>query len=255
VLREAGNQAAPTGEVLHPRACTTWTPLARTLAATGDHWTLMIALALAPGRMRLTHLHRRLPGVSTGVLERYLQQMVAFGLVRRMRFKEMPPRVELELTGAGRELLPIAEALARWGMRHLWSAPHERERVDVDAMLRLLPALLEGETCLPEGSVEAIIATDTDPPVHRMYRTDGGRLRMIERVANPDDPAREENGDADPPAIDPGPDRKSTKKTCLEGDDDAWIAALGPTGDYERLRITGDKRLAKRILDALPRSA
>ena len=41
----------------------------------------MIALALAPGRMRLTHLHRRLPGVSTGVLERYVQQMVALGLV------------------------------------------------------------------------------------------------------------------------------------------------------------------------------
>lgn len=254
MLREAGNDEAPTGEVLHPRACTTWTPLARTLAATGDHWTLMIALALAPGRMRLTHLHGRLPGVSTGVLERYLAQMVALGLVSRTRFKEMPPRVELELTDAGRELLPIAQALARWGMRHLWSAPRERERVDVDALLRLLPALLEEETGLPEGSVEAVVA-DTHPPVHQMYRTDGGQLRMVDRVDNPDDAPRDENDDADAPPIDRGSDPKSTAKTCLQGDDDAWIAALGPAGDYKGLRITGDKRLAKRILDALPRSA
>ncbi|HEY4917927.1 MAG TPA: helix-turn-helix domain-containing protein [Solirubrobacteraceae bacterium] len=102
-----------------PRADRTWTPLARALEATGDHWTLAIALALAPGRTRLTHLRERLPGISTGVLARGLTHMVGLGLVTRTRFKEKPPRVELELTDAGRELVPIAEALARWGMRHM----------------------------------------------------------------------------------------------------------------------------------------
>jgi DNA-binding HxlR family transcriptional regulator len=95
-----------------------WTPLARALEATGDHWTLAIVLALAPGTTRLTHLRERLPGISTGVLARGLSHMVGLGLVTRTRFKEKPPRVELELTDAGRELIPIAEALARWGMRH-----------------------------------------------------------------------------------------------------------------------------------------
>lgn len=229
MLRGAGNDELPTGEGLHPRVRSGWTPLARTLAATGDRWTLVIALALAPGRMRLGQLHRCLPGVSTGALERHVQQMVALGLVRRARFKEMPPRVELELTDAGRELLPIANALARWGMRHLWSLPRERERVDVDALLRLLPALLEEETSFPEGSVEAVVA-DADPPVHRIYRIDCGCLRMVDRAAD-------------------------AQMTCLLGDGDAWVAALGPACDYERLRITGDERLARRILDALPRSA
>ena len=123
------------------RARRAWTPLSRALAVTGDHWTLSIAVALAPGKMRLTHLHKCLPGISTGVLERGLQQMVTVGLLTRTRFKEMPPRVELELTDAGRELLPVAAALARWGMRHVWSAPQEHERADVDVLLRLLPAL------------------------------------------------------------------------------------------------------------------
>jgi len=75
-------------------------------------------LALASDPQRPVQLRRRLPGISAGVLDRHLQQMVALGLLLRSRFKEMPPRVELALTEAGCELLPIARALARWGVRH-----------------------------------------------------------------------------------------------------------------------------------------
>jgi DNA-binding HxlR family transcriptional regulator len=85
----------------------------------GDRWTLLIALALADDPQRPVQLQRRLPGISSGVLDRHLQQMVALGLLSRRRFKEMPPRVELALTQAGRELLPIAAALARWGVKHM----------------------------------------------------------------------------------------------------------------------------------------
>jgi DNA-binding HxlR family transcriptional regulator len=93
--------------------------LARALSATGDRWTLLIALALAQDPQRPVQLERRLPGISSGVLDRHLQQMVTLGLLLRNRFKEMPPRVELALTEAGRELLPIARALARWGVKHM----------------------------------------------------------------------------------------------------------------------------------------
>jgi DNA-binding HxlR family transcriptional regulator len=233
-----GNKDGRIGERPHPRAHRAWTPLARALTATGDHWTLMIALALAPGRTRLTHLHDRLPGVSTGVLERYVEQMVALGLMTRTRLREMPPRVELELTDAGRELLPVAGALARWGMRHLWSPPRAREQVDVGALLHLLPVLLEEETGLPEGSFEAVVA-DAGPPVGLLYRVQDGRLRADDR--------REDAATAADDA--PTSDRRSAS---VHGDSDAWIAAFGPVGDYGRLRFAGDERLARRILDALP---
>jgi DNA-binding HxlR family transcriptional regulator len=94
-------------------------PLARALSVTGDRWTLLIALALTRGPQRPVELQRNLPGISSGVLDRHLQQMVALGLLLRRRFKEMPPRVELALTDGGRELLPIARALARWGAKHM----------------------------------------------------------------------------------------------------------------------------------------
>ena len=94
------------------------TPLQRALSATGDRWTLLIALTLEREPLRPVQLRRQLPGLSSGVLDRHLQQMVALGLLLRKRFKEMPPRVELTLTDTGRELLPIARALARWGAKY-----------------------------------------------------------------------------------------------------------------------------------------
>jgi DNA-binding HxlR family transcriptional regulator len=218
------------------RAPRAWTPLSRALAATGDRWTLSIALALGPGRIRLTQLHKRLPGISTGVLERGLQQMVALGLVTRTRFKEMPPRVELELTDAGHELLPIAGALARWGMRHVWSAPGAHEQADLHVLLRLLPCLAEGTSDLPAGGLEALV-TDTDPPIRYRYQVKDGSLGA---TYSPDEA----------PAT--TPDRTSA---AIHGDTNAWIAAVGPSGDHRGLRLTGDEHLARAVLASLPGSA
>jgi DNA-binding HxlR family transcriptional regulator len=233
------------------RALRAWTPLSRALAATGDHWTLSIALALAPGRMRLTHLHKRLPGISTGVLERGLQQMVALGLVTRTRFKEMPPRVELELTDAGHELLPIAGALARWGMRHMWSPPREHEQVDLDVLLRLLPVLVIGEASLPEGSLEAVV-TDADPPVRYRYLVERRYLRIDD---SPDGTSRAASRLAGPIAQNAAPARAATPHLVsaeIQGNADAWIAVFGPNGDYSRLQLAGDEHLAKGVLASLP---
>jgi DNA-binding HxlR family transcriptional regulator len=188
----------------------------------------MIILPLAAGKMRLKLLQERLPGISAGVLDRHLQQMVALGLVTRTRFKEMPPRVELELTDAGRELLPIAAALARWGMLHMWSAPEAREVVGVEALLRLLPALLEGEADLPDLCLEAIVEQEDERYDRVRYRLKDGRLQL------------DADSDEDP-------------AVSIRGDKGAWIAALGPARDYTTLRFGGDERAARRFLDALPR--
>lgn len=203
-----------------------WTPLAHALTATGDQWTLMIVLQLAPGTVRLARLRKRLPGISAGVLDRYLQQMVSDGLLARRRFREMPPRVEFELTESGRALLPIASELTRWGMRHMWSEPREGEQVDVGALLRLLPVLM-GETLLPVGIVELAVERP-EAPLRQLFDIREGRLEPIE--------------DAKP----------TVPWTRIEGAEQAWIAALGPKRAHGQLRFTGDEQLARRILDALP---
>jgi DNA-binding HxlR family transcriptional regulator len=253
MLRQGVEQREP-----NARVYSAWTPLARALTATGDRWTLNIVLALAAGPTRLTHLHRRLPGVSTSVLESHLQRMVAAELITRTRREKSRPRVELELTDAGRELVVIAGMLARWGMRNRWSEPADKERTDVGALLRMLPTLIDEHPGLPEGAtVEARLASP-HALIVVFYRVEGGRLQIEdivedERVA-PDgafdrvDGIGEPLPDGLPDGVGPPP----PATVCLQGDEQAWIAALGPVGDYTQLRCDGKAKLAKLLFDGLP---
>jgi DNA-binding HxlR family transcriptional regulator len=204
------------------------TPLAQALAATGDRWTLLIVLALADDTVRLNTLRRRLPGVSSAVLDDRVRRMVSLGLLSRRRFREMPPRVELALTDSGTALLPIASALARWGMRYRWSEHASCDGVDADAVLRQLPALLE-DAELPTGVVETIVDAGEHPVSHRFEIVDG-KLR---------------------PLGDPVPKARRTSAS-IEGDVAAWQAALGPDRDCDALQSSGRRRLAAQIFDALP---
>lgn len=101
---------------------------ARALDAVGDRWTLLIVRELLAGPRRYTDLHADLPGVSTDVLASRLKDMERDGLTTRRR---MPPPGAVyvyELTGRGRELLPVLQALGEWG------APLLGERRPTDAV-------------------------------------------------------------------------------------------------------------------------
>ena len=69
--------------------------------------------------------------------------MVADGLLTRQRYREVPPRVDYELTERSRELMPVLGALARWGYDWTWSSPRPGEDVNVGAIFRLAPGLLD----------------------------------------------------------------------------------------------------------------
>jgi DNA-binding HxlR family transcriptional regulator len=206
-----------------------WTPLGRALSVVGDNWTLIIALQLASGRTRLAELRSRLAGVSPGVLDRYLQQMAAAGLLTRTRFREMPPRVELELTQAGRELVPIAEALARWGLRRAWSEPEQGEQVDIDALLRLLPVLIAAGAGLPDANIELILHEDAAESRYRFTARSGQVL-----------PATPAEGESEHAAM-----------VRIRGDRPAWARALGPEADTGLLRLGGDRSIGRLLLEAL----
>lgn len=217
---EFGSARAP----LLPREHHQWTPLARAVLAVGDQWTLLILGALADSPPRLAELRARLPGISAGVLNRHLQQMVDLGLVSRQRYRELPPRVEYQLTPAGRELLPIATQLARWGIRHLWTRPQPREHIAIGEIFRTLPELLAGEQ-LSGGPLELVVEDRGRRERYVFEVADGGRLRSIA------------------PGVRPA--------TRMSGEPFDWVEALGPRRDYAALQVTGDLQLAKRLLKAL----
>ncbi|MFF6988867.1 winged helix-turn-helix transcriptional regulator [Streptomyces sp. NPDC010273] len=117
---------------------------ARALDLVGDRWTLLIVRELLAGPRRYTDLHADLPGVSTDVLASRLKDMERDGLTTRRRLPPPGAVYVYELTGRGRELLPVLQALGVWG------APELGERRPTDAVrahwfaLPLLRAL-EGE--------------------------------------------------------------------------------------------------------------
>ena len=116
-----------------------WSPDARALDLVGDKWTLLIIRDLAAGPRRFVELQRVLPGISTEQLRSRLNRMVADGLLTRQRYREVPPRVDYELTERSRELMPVLGALARWGYDWTWRAPREGEAINIGAILRLAP--------------------------------------------------------------------------------------------------------------------
>lgn len=136
---------------------------ARALDLVGDRWTLLIVRELLAGPRRYTDLHADLPGVSTDVLASRLKDMERDGLTTRRRLPPPGAAFVYELTGRGRELLPVLQALGAWG------APELGERRPTDAVrahwfaLPLLRAL-EGEGLvevqLEEGEFHVYAGTE-----------------------------------------------------------------------------------------------
>ncbi len=202
-----------------------WAPDARALSVVGDRWLMVIVRDLAAGPLRLDELRRWLPGVSAGALEARLVRMVDEGLIVRRRYRSLPPRVDLELTERGRELLTVIGELARWELRTHWSGPREDEWVDVAACFRLAP-FLAGASGLPDGELALRLDDPRGAANAERYAfvRAGGRAKIEHRAAH-------------------APDAE------ISGTEAAWVHALSPARDGGELTVTGDRALAQRFLD------
>src|SRR5919202_1928489 len=200
-----------------------WSPDARALDLVGDKWTLLIVRDLAAGPRRFVELQRVLPGISTEQLRSRLNRMVADGLLTRQRYREVPPRVDYELTERARDLLPVVGALARWGYRWGWGPPRPGEAIDVGAILRCAPGLAAPSSV--RGTVELRIEDGPGSGVHVLH-VEQGRVTYEERSA-PEADAR------------------------VAGPERGWVEAFGMDHKRTEIEIEGDSVLADRLLDFL----
>lgn len=150
--------------------------------------------------------------------------MVADGLLTRQRYREVPPRVDYELTEQARALLPVLGALARWGYRWAWGGPRPDEAIDIGAIFRVAPGLIApGEA---DGLVELTVVRPDGEQRSYAIAVEDEAVTIAEREA-PEADAQIAGAEAD------------------------WIRALGPEQDRNALRIAGDERLALTVLDAV----
>ena len=178
------------------------------------------------GPRRFVELQRVLPGISTEQLRSRLNRMVADGMLTRQRYREVPPRVDYELTERARELAPILGELARWGYNWAWSQPREAEHIDMGAIFRLLPGLAKGGSA-GLGSVTMTV-TDGHAGESITYRATFSSAGAA--ITENDD------GPAD---------------AALTGTTQAWVDAFAPGGDRSGLQQSGDPQLVAHLLDVV----
>jgi DNA-binding HxlR family transcriptional regulator len=88
------------------------------LVVVGGKWKPLILFHLGPGKRRFGELRRLVSGVSEKMLIQQLREMVADGIIERVDFKEIPPKVEYSLTPLGRSLAKALLPLCEWGAGH-----------------------------------------------------------------------------------------------------------------------------------------
>ncbi|MNW41979.1 putative HTH-type transcriptional regulator YybR [compost metagenome] len=95
-------------------------PVEFTVNAIGGKWKILILYHLLNKEIvRFNELQKLLSTVTHRTLTRQLRELEEGGLVRRVAYAEMPPRVEYSLTDKGNSLTPILLQLRDWGLQHM----------------------------------------------------------------------------------------------------------------------------------------
>ena len=77
----------------------------------GCKWSLTVYQLLANGIKRPGEMVRSVEGLTAKVLNECLRKNVAFGILERIAYHEIPPRVEYAVTPFGRKFIRILDAL------------------------------------------------------------------------------------------------------------------------------------------------
>jgi DNA-binding HxlR family transcriptional regulator len=88
--------------------------IAKAMKVLSKRWTILIINQLMQGTMRFHELEKSIPELSGKVLSARLKEMELDGLILRISYRELPPRVEYSLTPMARDLTPVIETLTTW---------------------------------------------------------------------------------------------------------------------------------------------
>lgn len=81
----------------------------------GGKWTMLIIQYLSEETLRFGELQRKLPMMTQATLTKQLRNLEEFGLVERVIYPQVPPKVEYSLSNIGKRFLPVLNELALWG--------------------------------------------------------------------------------------------------------------------------------------------
>ena len=94
-------------------------PYATAQSLISGKWAVLILLYLEDGPIRFNELLRKMPKMTHATLSVQLKALEENGLVKRVQYEAIPPRVEYSLTEIGRKFHPVVAAMQTWGNEYI----------------------------------------------------------------------------------------------------------------------------------------
>lgn len=99
-------------------------PLEYGLDLFGGKWkSRVICVLSAKAPLRYSALRSEMVNITDAVLAATLKELSAKGIVQRVSYDEIPPRVEYSLTEKGQSVVPILQSICQWSGVYYKEAP------------------------------------------------------------------------------------------------------------------------------------
>ena len=98
--------------------CNSNCPFTRAIGTIGNKWKPIIINVIGTRTIRFGQLDAIVPHISRKVLTEQLKELEEDGLLERLAYKELPPRVEYKLSEKGLAFLPILEHIKEWNAKY-----------------------------------------------------------------------------------------------------------------------------------------
>jgi DNA-binding HxlR family transcriptional regulator len=105
-------------------------PVTATMNVIGGKWKILILWLIFNEINRFGKMSMILKAISKQMLTTQLRELEQDGIIKRVIYPEIPPRVEYFLTEKGNSLLPIIDLMKDWGYEHV--KPHASVAISDD---------------------------------------------------------------------------------------------------------------------------
>lgn len=94
-------------------------PVEATIELIGGKYKAVILWHLIDGVLRFNEIQKLVPQATAKMLTQQLRELEADGLLNRLVYPVIPPKVEYSLSDFGKSIIPILDVMCSWGTDYL----------------------------------------------------------------------------------------------------------------------------------------
>lgn len=94
-------------------------PVEATISLIGGKYKALILWHLIEKTLRFNELSRLITSATPKMLTQQLRELENDGLINRIVYPVVPPKVEYSLTDFGKSIIPVLESMCSWGADYL----------------------------------------------------------------------------------------------------------------------------------------